>query len=43
MKRIFKHCVAQILVLVFYITGMAYRTGTNGSNMVKDLRLWAEK
>ena len=43
MKRILKHCVAQILVLVFYITGVAYRTGNNGSGMIKDLKMWAEK
>lgn len=43
MKRIVKHCVAQLLVLIFYATGMAYRTGNNGSNMVDNLRLWAQK
>ncbi len=43
MKKLLKRCAAQILVLVFYVTGMAYRTGNNGSGMVKDLKMWAEK
>ena len=43
MKRILKRCAAQFLVLVFYVTGMAYRTGNNGSGMIKDLKMWAEK
>ena len=43
MKRIVKHCVAQLLVVVFYVTGMAYRTGNNGSGMIENLKLWAEK
>ncbi len=43
MKKIVKHCVAQLLVLVFYATGTAYRTGSNGLSTVKNLKLWAEK
>lgn len=43
MKHFLKHCAAQILVIIFYVTGMAYRTGNNEISMVKNLKKWAEK
>lgn len=43
MKRFLKRCAAQILVIVFYVTGMAYRTGNTGIPMVKYLKTWADK
>lgn len=42
MKRFLKHCAAQILVIVFYVTGMAYRTGNHEINMVKQIKKWAD-
>ena len=42
MKRFLKRCAAQILVIVFYATGMAYRTGHHEINMVKHLKKWAD-
>lgn len=43
MKHFLKHCAAQILVIIFYVTGIAYRTGNNQISMVKKLKNWAEK
>ncbi len=43
MKKVLKRCVAQLLVLIFYVTGVAYRTGNNGLGMVDHIKLWAEK
>lgn len=43
MKKVLKRCAAQLLVLVFYVTGVAYRTGSNGLGMVENLKSWAEK
>lgn len=43
MKRFLKQCAAQVLVLVYYVTGAAYRTGNNGVSMVQTLREWADK
>lgn len=43
MKRLLKRCAAQVLVLVYYVTGVAYRTGSNGLSMVENLKVWAEK
>lgn len=42
MKRFLKRCAAQVLVLVYYVTGAAYRTGNNGVSMVQTLREWAD-
>jgi len=43
MKKVLKRCVAQVLVMVYYVTGVAYRTGSNGGSMVKDFKEWADK
>ena len=43
MRRFLKRCAAQILVIIFYVTGMSYRTGKNEMNMVKHLKIWADK
>lgn len=43
MKRILKRCAAQVLVLVYYVTGVAYRTGSNGLGMIQNLKEWADK
>lgn len=42
MIKVLKRCAAQLLVLVFYITGVAYRTGNNGLGMIKHLKEWAD-
>lgn len=42
MKRFLKRCTAQILVIVFYATGMAYRTGNHEINTMKHLKKWAD-
>lgn len=42
MKRFFKRIAAQLLILVWHITGFAYRTSDTEKQM-KSLKEWVEK
>lgn len=43
MKKMLKRGVAQVLGLVCYATGVAYRTGSNGLGLIQYLKEWADK
>lgn len=42
MKRFFKRIAAQVIILVWHITGFAYRTSDTEKQM-KNLKEWVEK